>query len=68
MEASQLIQGGEQCFIANIVLCEMVWVLQGNPFISSERSLADLTVPKRLLLTANSKEKKDSTAYNRPLA
>jgi predicted nucleic-acid-binding protein len=31
-QASQLIQSGEQCFIANIVLCEMVWVLQGNPY------------------------------------
>ncbi|NER49964.1 MAG: type II toxin-antitoxin system VapC family toxin [Symploca sp. SIO1A3] len=31
-QASQLIQSGTQCFIANIVLCELVWVLKGKPY------------------------------------
>ncbi len=31
-QATQLIQGDEPCFIANIVLCEMVWVLSGEPY------------------------------------
>ena len=31
-QATQLIQSGEHCFIANIVLCEMVWVLRGEPY------------------------------------
>lgn len=31
-QATQLIQSSEQCFIANIVLCEMVWVLRGEPY------------------------------------
>lgn len=31
-QAVELIKGEKQCFIANIVLCEMVWVLRGNPY------------------------------------
>ena len=30
--ATELISDEQQCFIANIVLCEMVWVLRGNPY------------------------------------
>ena len=29
-QASQLIESGQPCFVANIVLCELVWVLRGN--------------------------------------
>ena len=31
-QATQLIQSSERCFITNIVLCEMVWVLRGEPY------------------------------------
>lgn len=31
-QAVNLIEGEQQCFIANIVLCELVWVLRGNPY------------------------------------
>ena len=31
-QAVEIIEGGEQCFIANIVLCELVWVLRGKPY------------------------------------
>ena len=31
-QAEQLIRESEQCFIANIVLCEMVWVLRREPY------------------------------------
>lgn len=31
-QAAELIEGEKHCFIANIVLCEMVWVLRGNPY------------------------------------
>ena len=31
-QAAQVIQSGQICFISNIVLCEMVWVLQGKPY------------------------------------
>jgi predicted nucleic-acid-binding protein len=31
-KAVEIIEGGEQCFIANIVLCELVWVLRGKPY------------------------------------
>ncbi|HCF30315.1 MAG TPA: twitching motility protein PilT, partial [Cyanobacteria bacterium UBA11049] len=30
-QASELIESGQLCFVANIVLCELVWVLIGNP-------------------------------------
>ncbi len=31
-QSSQLIESGQLCFIANIVLCELVWVLRGTPY------------------------------------
>ena len=31
-QASQLIESEQMCFVANIVLCELVWVLRGNPY------------------------------------
>ncbi len=31
-QASEVIESGQLCFIANIVLCELVWVLRGNPY------------------------------------
>jgi predicted nucleic-acid-binding protein len=31
-QASKIIESGQLCFIANIVLCELVWVLRGNPY------------------------------------
>ena len=31
-QAAEIIERGEQCFVANIVLCELVWVLRGNPY------------------------------------
>lgn len=31
-QARQLIESGEQFFVANIVLCEIVWVLRGKPY------------------------------------
>lgn len=31
-QATELIEGENQCFITNIVLCELVWVLRGYPY------------------------------------
>lgn len=31
-QATEIIEGGEQCFVANIVICELVWVLCGKPY------------------------------------
>jgi len=31
-QASEVIESGQLCFVANIVLCELVWVLRGNPY------------------------------------
>ncbi len=30
-QAAEIIEAGEQCFVANIVLCELAWVLRRNP-------------------------------------
>jgi predicted nucleic-acid-binding protein len=38
--ASEIIEGGEQCFIANIVLCELIWVLRGNPYKFSRKEIS----------------------------
>ncbi|BCL34339.1 PIN domain-containing protein [Nostoc sp. MS1] len=32
MQATEIIEGGEQCFITNIVLCELTWVLRNKPY------------------------------------
>lgn len=39
--ATELISGQQQCFIANIVLCEMVWVLRGNPYKFDKDEILD---------------------------
>ncbi|PSB09769.1 twitching motility protein PilT [Pleurocapsa sp. CCALA 161] len=31
-QAVEIINNAESCFISNIVLCEMVWVLRGKPY------------------------------------
>lgn len=31
-QASETIESGQLCFVANIVLCELVWVLRGNSY------------------------------------
>lgn len=31
-KAVQLIESGQPCFISNIVLCELVWVLRSQPY------------------------------------
>lgn len=31
-QAGEVIESGQPCFIANVVLCELVWVLRGNPY------------------------------------
>lgn len=31
-QATKLIENEEQCFVTNIVLCELAWVLRGEPY------------------------------------
>lgn len=31
-QASEVIESGQLCFVAHIMLCELVWVLRGNPY------------------------------------
>jgi predicted nucleic-acid-binding protein len=35
-QATQVIQGGQQCFLTHVVLCELVWVLRGKPYAYSK--------------------------------
>ncbi|MCF4968036.1 PIN domain-containing protein [Nostoc sp. CMAA1605] len=39
-QATEIIESGEQCFIANIVLCELVWVLRGKPYQFSREEIS----------------------------
>lgn len=39
-QAAAIIERGEQCFIANIVLCELVWVLRGSPYQFSREEIS----------------------------
>lgn len=41
MQAAEIIEGGEQCFVANIVLCELVWVLRGRPYQFSREEISN---------------------------
>ncbi|WP_200892406.1 PIN domain-containing protein [Aliterella atlantica] len=44
-KAVEIIESGQQCFIANIVLCELVWVLRGKPYqFSKDEILKTLEV------------------------
>ncbi|MBE9208191.1 type II toxin-antitoxin system VapC family toxin [Nostoc sp. LEGE 06077] len=40
-QAAEIIEGGEQCFVANIVLCELVWVLRGKPYQFSREEISN---------------------------
>lgn len=42
-QASQIIQQNQPCFISNVVLCEVVWVLRGRPYqFSKDEIIATL--------------------------
>ena len=38
-QAVETIDNAESCFISNIVLCEMVWVLRGKPYKYSQSEI-----------------------------
>ena len=38
-KAVNVINQSESCFICNVVLCEMVWVLQGKPYRYSQAEI-----------------------------
>ncbi|GBF81817.1 PIN domain-containing protein [Aphanothece sacrum] len=40
-QAKQLIESGQQCFVANIVLCEIVWVLKGETYRYSKQEIVN---------------------------
>ena len=41
-QAVEIVEGREQCFVANIVLCELIWVLRGKPYDFSKEEIAAL--------------------------
>ncbi|NJR40840.1 MAG: type II toxin-antitoxin system VapC family toxin [Leptolyngbyaceae cyanobacterium CSU_1_4] len=38
-QASTVIQAADQCFLSNIVLCEIIWVLRGKPYQLSKAEI-----------------------------
>lgn len=60
-QAAQLIQSGEQFFITNIVLCEIVWVLKGNPYKYNKAQI--LNVLEAMLHTATFEFENRSSFY-----
>ncbi|MFN6480809.1 PIN domain-containing protein [Nostoc sp. DedQUE07] len=40
-QAAEIIEAREQCFVANIVLCELVWVLRGKPYEFSKEEISN---------------------------
>ena len=38
-QAEEIISNAESCFISNIVLCELVWVLRGKPYKYSQSEI-----------------------------
>ena len=38
-QAEEIISHAESCFISNIVLCELVWVLRGKPYKYSQSEI-----------------------------
>ena len=38
-QAVEIINDAESCFISNVVLCEMVWVLRGKPYKYSQAEI-----------------------------
>jgi predicted nucleic-acid-binding protein len=40
-KAVEIIHSGEQCFIANVVICELIWVLRGNPYNFTKQEISN---------------------------
>lgn len=40
-QAVEIVEGGEQCFIANIVICELIWVLCGKPYHFNKQEVSN---------------------------
>ena len=38
-QAEEIISNAESCFISNVVLCELVWVLRGKPYKYSQSEI-----------------------------
>ena len=40
-KASEIIERGEPCFICNVVLCELIWVLRGKPYEFNKQEISN---------------------------
>jgi predicted nucleic-acid-binding protein len=40
-QSVEIVEGGQQCFIANIVICELIWVLRGKPYNFSKEEIGN---------------------------
>ena len=63
-QAQQIIESGQQCFIANIVLCEIVWVLKGEAY---QYTKDDIIKTLEAMLSCESFEFENRSAFYQAL-
>lgn len=40
-QAVEIVEGEEQCFVANVVICELIWVLRSKPYDFSKEEISN---------------------------
>ena len=40
-QAVDIVEGADQCFVSNVVLCELIWVLRGKPYQFSREEISN---------------------------
>jgi predicted nucleic-acid-binding protein len=40
-KAVEIVEAGEPCFICNVVLCELIWVLRGKPYEFNRQEISN---------------------------
>ena len=63
-QAVEIVNSAESCFISNIVLCEMVWVLRGKPYKYPQSEVLEII---ELLLQSSKLEFADRTVIYQAL-
>ncbi|MFN7413702.1 MAG: PIN domain-containing protein [Dolichospermum sp.] len=41
-QAIKIVEGGEQCFITNVVICELIWVLRSKTYNFSKEEISNI--------------------------
>jgi predicted nucleic-acid-binding protein len=40
-KAVEIVESGEPCFVANVVICELIWVLRGQPYNFTRQEISN---------------------------